>query len=378
MFGFKNSNIYIEGLGIVKSSLKIKNGKFASFEEEKDFIELDDKYIIVPGFIDEHFHGANGSDFMSNKPEDLSNIASSIIKDGVTSFLATTMTMEEEYICNALKNIGEYKSKENEAELLGTHLEGPFISTKYCGAQDPKYIVKANVDQINKYQKLSNNKIKIITLAPEETSDDVIQYATKNNIIVSAGHTNATSSEIENAYNKGLSMTTHTYNAMRGLHHREIGTVGAALLNDGIACELIVDLHHVSENAIKLLYKSKPSDKLILITDSMEARFLENGNYQLGGQDVVVENGTARLKDGTLAGSILHMNDAIRNLKNVCNLSLEEAIDKATINPAKNLKIEKKKGSIALDKDADFVIIDKDLNVYATYVNGKEVYRKMD
>jgi len=376
MFGFKNSNIYIEGLGIVKSSLKIKNGKFASFEEEKDFIELDDKYIIVPGFIDEHFHGANGSDFMSNKPEDLSNIASSIIKDGVTSFLATTMTMEEEYICNALKNIGEYKSKKNEAELLGIHLEGPFISTKYCGAQDPKYIVKANVDQINKYQKLSNNKIKIITLAPEETSDDVIQYATKNNIIVSAGHTNATSSEIENAYNKGLSMTTHTYNAMRGLHHREIGTVGAALLNDGIACELIVDLHHVSENAIKLLYKSKPNDKLILITDSMEARFLENGNYQLGGQDVIVENGTARLKDGTLAGSILHMNDAIRNIKKVCNLSLEEAIDKATINPAKNLKIEKKKGSIALDKDADFVIIDKDLNVYATYVNGKEVYRK--
>ena len=121
MFGFKNSNIYIEGLGIVKSSLKIKNGKFASFEEEKDFIELDDKYIIVPGFIDEHFHGANGSDFMSNKPEDLSNIASSIIKDGVTSFLATTMTMEEEYICNALKNIGEYKSKKNEAELLGIH-----------------------------------------------------------------------------------------------------------------------------------------------------------------------------------------------------------------------------------------------------------------
>ena len=378
MFGFKNSNIYIEGLGIVKSSLKIKNGKFASFEEEKDFIELDDKYIIVPGFIDEHFHGANGSDFMSNKPEDLSNIASSIIKDGVTSFLATTMTMEEEYICNALKNIGEYKNKENEAELLGIHLEGPFISTKYCGAQDPKFIVKAKIEQIKKYQELSNNKIKIITLAPEETSDDVIQYATKNNIIVSAGHTNATAKEIENAYNKGLSMTTHTFNAMRGLHHREIGTVGAALLNDNLACEVIVDLHHVSENAIKLLYKSKPSDKLILITDSMEARFLEAGNYQLGGQDVIVENGTARLKDGTLAGSILHMNDAIRNLKNVCKLTLEEAIDKATINPAKNLKIENKKGSIALGKDADFVIIDKDLNVYATYVNGKEVYRKRD
>lgn len=378
MFGFKNSNIYIDGLGIVKSSLKINDGKFVSFDEEKDFIELDDKYIIVPGFIDEHFHGANGSDFMSNKQDDIANIASSIIKDGVTSFLATTMTMEEDKICEALNNVGKYQIKDNESQLLGIHLEGPFISAKFCGAQDPKFIVKAKIEQIKKYQELSNNKIKIITLAPEETSDDVIEYATKNNIIISAGHTNATAKEIENAYNKGLSMTTHTFNAMRGLHHREIGTVGAALLNDNLACEVIVDLHHVSEDAIKLLYKSKPSDKLILITDSMEARFLEEGNYQLGGQDVIVENGTARLKDGTLAGSILHMNDAIRNLKNVCKLTLEEAIDKATINPAKNLKIENKKGSIALGKDADFVIIDKDLNVYATYVNGKEVYRKRD
>lgn len=376
MFGFKNSNIYIEGLGIKKSSLKIENGKFTSFEEEQDFIELDDKYIIVPGFIDEHIHGANGSDAMDATSKAIHNIASSLPQDGVTSFLATTMTMDEEHIHKSLINIANYSQEENEANLLGIHLEGPFISSKYCGAQDPSKIIKVSEEKIIEYSKLSNNKIKIITLAPEECDNNVYKTLKNLNIIASAGHTNATCKDIKNAIDNGLSMTTHTYNAMRGLHHREIGTVGAALLYDDLACELICDLYHVSEDAIKLLYKSKQADKLILITDSMEARFLKEGMYKLGGQDVKVENGSARLLDGTLAGSILHMNDAIKNFKNVCKTSLEEAIDKATINPARNLNIDAYKGSIAINKDADFVIIDKELNIYATFVNGKLVYKR--
>ena len=374
MFGFKNSNIYVEGQGIIKTNLKIENGKFTSFEKEDNFVELEDKYIIVPGFIDQHIHGANGSDAMDATSKALHNIASSLTKDGVTSFLATTMTMDEEHINNALVNIANYKASDNEANLLGIHLEGPFISPKYCGAQDPSKIIKATPSLIKKYQELANNKIKIITLAPEE-NEDIYEVMKELNIIASAGHTNATCEDIKKAIDKGLSMTTHTYNAMKGIHHREIGTVGAALLYDELACEVICDLHHVSKDAIRLLNKSKPKDKLILITDSMEARFLKDGMYKLGGQDVKVENGTARLLDGTLAGSILHMNDAIKNFQNVCKTPLEEAIDKATINPAKNLKIDAYKGSIALNKDADFVIIDKDLNVYATFVNGKLVYR---
>lgn len=376
MFGFKNSYIYIEGLGIKKSSLKIEDGKFTSFEEETDFVELDDKYIIVPGFIDEHIHGANGSDAMDATNEAIHNIASSLPQDGVTSFLATTMTMDEECIRKSLINIANYSQKENEANLLGIHLEGPFISPKYCGAQDPSKIIKASEEKIKEYSELSNHKIKIITLAPEECDNNVYKTLKELNIIASAGHTNATCKDIKNAIDNGLSMTTHTYNAMKGIHHREIGTVGAALLYDNLNCELICDLYHVSEDAIRLLYKSKQADKLILITDSMEARFLKDGMYKLGGQDVKVENGTARLFDGTLAGSILHMNDAIKNFQNVCNTSLEEAIDKATINPARNLNIDVHKGSIAINKDADFVIIDKELNIYATFINGKLVYKK--
>lgn len=375
MFGFKNSNIYIEGQGIVKSSLQIDNGKFSSFEFNDNFEELNDKYIIVPGFIDEHIHGSNNSDAMDGTKNSLDNISNSIIKEGVTSFLATTMTMPKNDIIKALKNIGNYNNNQG-ATLLGIHLEGPFISPIFAGAQNPENIIKPTKDLILEFIKYSNNKIKIITLAPENTDNEIYQLLKENNITISAGHTDASIKDIKNAMQLGLSMTTHTFNAMRGLHHREIGTVGAVLLYDDLACEVICDLHHVSEDTIKLLYKSKPKDKLILITDSMEAKFLNDGVYSLGGQPVIVKNETARLENGTLAGSILHMNNAIRNIKNVCNLTLEEAIDKATINPAINLKINDKKGSINIGKDADFVIIDKDLNIYRTYVNGKLVYKK--
>lgn len=375
MFGFKNSNVYVEGKGIIKTNLQIEENKFSSFDYLDNLEELDDKYIIVPGFIDEHIHGSNNSDAMDATKDALDNISSSIIKEGVTSFLATTMTMSNDKILSSLENIANYNSI-NGANLLGIHLEGPFISPSFSGAQNKDEIIKPTKETILNYINKSNNKIKIMTIAPENCDNEIYQILKDNNIVISAGHTNATSKDIKNGIQHGLSLTTHTYNAMKGLHHREIGTVGAALLYDELACELICDLHHVSEEAIQLLYKNKPKDKLILITDSMEAKFLEDGNYSLGGQPVIVKNGTARLENDTLAGSILHMNEAIRKLKNVCNLTLEEAIDKATINPAKNLKIDNIKGSINIGKDADFVIIDKDLNIYRTYVNGKLVYKK--
>ena len=375
MFGFKNSNVYIEGKGIIKCSLAIKDNKFYSFDFNETFEELDDNFIIVPGFIDEHIHGANDSDVMDASLYALENMSLVLPKEGVTSFLATTMTMEESKIIAALNNIGDYKISKG-AELLGVHLEGPFISKVFIGAQDKENIVKPTKELIEKFIKASNNKIKVITIAPEETNEDIYKLLKEHNIIISAGHTNATFDEIKKAIDLGLTTMTHTYNVMKGFHHREVGTIGASLLFDELACEVICDLHHSSKEAIQLLYKNKPKDKLILITDSMEAKFLLAGEYSLGGQKVFVKDSTARLIDNTLAGSILHMNDAVRNLKDVCKLSLEEAIDKATINPAKNLRIDKNKGSISLGKDADFVIIDRNLNVYRTYVNGKEVYRK--
>ena len=378
MKGFTNTNIYVEGKGIVKTSLEIEKGKIKTIGKFKDGIELPDNLIVVPGFIDQHIHGANHSDAMYPTEKDILNIATSITQDGVTGFLPTTMTQSVENINKALDNIRKYieKGVEEGAEVLGIHLEGPFVSVKQKGAQPEEYILECSVDAFKKFEKISGNNIKIVTLAYEENGKELTQYLKSKNIVASLGHTSASYDVAAEAVKNGATSFTHCYNAMKGLHHRDAGTLGAAMLHDEAYTELICDLIHVSGPAIKILYKQKPKDKMILVTDSMEAKHLLDGKYQLGGQDVYVKDGAARLESGNLAGSVLKMNDAIRNIKNTLNISLEEAIDFATINPARNLSIDNKKGSIKVGKDADFVIIDKDLNVYETIRAGKTVYKR--
>ncbi len=375
MLSFKDSNIYIEGQGIVRSDLVMNEGKFTSFNA-KEGITLLNHLLIVPGFIDEHMHGANGSDVMDANLNSIHNIATSICKDGVTSFLPTTMTMEKEKIILALKTIEEFKKNQKEgASILGVHLEGPFISKDYKGAQDEKFIEKPTIKAIKEYLDSVPNLIKIITLAYEECDEDVVPYLVNQGIIVSIGHSGCSNDLLKKGFNQGISLSTHTFNAMKGIHHRDIGIPGCVMLHDNVNAELICDLYHVSADAITLLYKMKGKDHLILITDSMEARFLNDGLYHLGGQEVYVKNHTARLKDNTLAGSILNMNQALANVKKTLGINLTSAIDMGSINPARNLKIDQQKGSIALGKDADFVIIDENFNVYATFVNGKLAYQ---
>ena len=374
MKGFKDVRVYKENEGIVKGAIQFENGKISSFDACDELLSLGNKYIVVPGFIDEHIHGANGSDAMYATKKNLENIATSIAQDGVTSFLATTMSMDLNSIKKALKAIGDYESV-NGATILGVHLEGPFISKKYCGAQDPNNIIKADISIVDDLINCSKDKIRIITLAYEETDANVLNYLINHNILINLGHSDSNASQAKEAFKNGANCLTHTYNAMRGIHHRDIGLLGEGLINDDIYCELIADLHHVSADAIKLLYRNKPKDKVLLITDSMEARFLPNGEYELGGQKVYVKDGVATLSNGVLAGSVLRMNDAIRNVKNVLNISLTTAIDLATKNVANHLKLNNK-GSIALGKDADLVVIDDELNVYMTIVNGKIVFQK--
>ena len=268
MKGFKNAIIYKENVGLVKSSIQFENGKISSFEDGNDLLSLDDKLIVVPGFIDEHIHGANGSDVMYATDKDLSNIAKSITKDGVTSFMPTTMSMDISSIKKALNVIGNYSNEEG-ANVIGAHVEGPFISKKYCGAQDPKNIIKSNIGILKDLIDSSNKKIKIITIAPEEIALEVMEYLKDNNILINAGHSDASAMQAVEAFKNGVTCLTHTYNAMRGIHHRDIGLLGEGLIHDEIYAELIADLHHVSSEAIKFLYRNKPSNKIILITDSM-------------------------------------------------------------------------------------------------------------
>lgn len=380
MKGFKNTNIYVAGKGIVKTNLEIKDGKFASFNETSDAIELDDKYIVVPGFIDRHIHGANNSDSMYPTLEDIRNISKTVASEGVSTFLPTTMTQTIENISKALENIANYIENENDkgAYVLGVHLEGPFISKKHKGAQVESCIIPCSVETFKIFEKASRGHIKEVTMAYEENGKELANYLYNKHIVASIGHTDATCEQVIEASKNGVTSATHTYNAMKGLHHREAGTVGGVFLCDNIYSELICDLVHVSKEAIQVLYKNKGQDKITLITDGIEAKHLPDGKYKLGGQDVYVKGKEARLADGTLAGSTLKMNDAIKNMQNVIGLSMEKAIDLATINPAKVLGIDKNKGSIAIGKDADYAIIDKDYNVYMTVANGKVVFNKFN
>lgn len=375
MWGYRNAWIYIEGQGLIKSNMQIDNGKIVSFADHQDLKEISDDYVIIPGFIDEHVHGANGSDAMDEDKTAITNIAFSVAQDGVTSFLATTMTMEQARIEKALKNIDRYmKSEQKSAKVIGVHLEGPFISKKYCGAQDPHYIVKPSVTILEKYRSLAD--IKMVTFAVEEADNEFLEYLLQNDICPSLGHSDASAQEAAFAFSHNVDCITHTYNAMRGIHHRDIGVVGEAFLNDDVYCEVICDLHHVSKEALQLLYKMKGPHKIILITDSMEARFLEDGKYSLGGQEVYVANGMATLKNGVLAGSVLKMNEAIKNIYETLEIDFTTAIDMATINPARHLKIDDKVGSLKIGKDADFVIMKKDFTIIATYSKGQLIYQK--
>lgn len=376
MKGFKNTWIVTEK-GLEKTSLTYDEKFVTIGKNEEGLQELPEEYVVVPGFIDEHVHGAAGSDAMDGTMEDLGKIANALASEGTTAFLATTMTQSPENITKALKAVKAYRelSPESGAEILGVHLEGPFISKDFVGAQPIEYVAKPSVEVFKKYQDASGDCVRIVTLAPEvEESTELIKYLVSQNIVASIGHTNATYADVKKAVEAGATNLTHTYNAMKPLHHREVGTVGSGLLFDELNCECICDGIHVSGPAIQLLHKNKPADKMTLITDAMRAKHMPDGVSELGGQVVIVKNGEARLENGTLAGSVLKMNNAVKNVMKFLNLPLEEVVKLASQNPAKNLGVFDQMGSIKEGKRADFVILDKDLNVVQTVRNGKVIY----
>lgn len=383
MKGFKNANVYVEGKGVIKTNIGVENGKIAYIGDDESLIttpyDYDGSSIVVPGFIDQHIHGAAGADAMDGTVDALSTIAQAVASEGTTSFLATTMTQSPENILKAMDAVKVYMDSNFTcgAKVLGIHLEGPFISNKHVGAQPLEYVANPDVDVFDKYYNASGKAIKIVSLAPEvDGAKELISHLDKLGVVASAGHTDAGYNDIESAIKSGLKNVTHTYNAQKALHHREIGTVGSAMLFDELNAEAICDTIHLSVPAIKLLIKNKPHDKLTLITDSMRAKHLSDGISELGGQEVIVKNGEARLKNGALAGSILKMNDAIKNVVEKCGVNFTDAIDFATANPAKNLGLYDQIGSIALNKNADFAVLDKDYSVRLTVREGIVVYSK--
>ncbi|MBT2737453.1 N-acetylglucosamine-6-phosphate deacetylase [Bacillus sp. ISL-7] len=384
----KRIQVYAEDILIENGFIKINNGKIVEIgsmeelenENEFEVIELPGHYKAIPGLIDVHIHGVNGADTMDATKEALDTMVTALPKEGTTSFLATTMTQEGKQIENALINAAQYieKQKPNgKAEILGLHLEGPFVNAKRAGAQPIQHIIDPDLALFQKWQNLTNGNIKLVTLAPERPGGlEMIRYLKSNGIIASIGHTDATFDEVDQAIDAGANHVTHLFNQMRGLHHREPGVVGAAFLRDELKAEIIVDGVHVRPEMVKLAFKQKQSEGLILITDSMRAKCLKNGKYDLGGQEVTVRNGKAVLEDGTLAGSILKLGHAVKNIIAYTSCPLEDAIEMASVNPAKQLNMYDRKGSIAVGKDADIVILDEQLEVYMTLCHGAIAFNR--
>ena len=381
MKGFKNVKAYVRGEGIVRADIGIENGRIAEINGASriDEVLFDcGELLLVPGFLDTHIHGAGGADVMDGTRSALSVMSETLVKEGTTAFLATTMTQSEDNMSAALSAVADCASSAPcGARILGANSEGPFVSTEYAGAQPREYIVAPSVALFDKLNAAAKGTIKIATVAPENDVDfSLIEHLKKLGVISSVGHSAATESVVRDGIRRGLSRVTHTFNAQSALRHREIGVAGSALLYDELYCELIADGIHVSPSAMRLLLKNKPHDKVVLITDSMRAKGMPDGVYELGGQTVNVHGGKATLADGTLAGSVLKMNIAVKNIAEKCGEDICAALDLATYNPAASIGIADEYGSIKIGCLADFTLLDDDFDVVMTAVDGRVVYVK--
>jgi len=343
-----------------------------SDSDNVEIIDAKDAYVSA-GFIDLHIHGSGGADVMDATPEALEILSKTLVQTGTTSFLATTMTMSPKDIDKALQNIQNHAKDVTGANIVGIHLEGPFINVQKHGAQDEAYVQKPNLSLIENYM----DEIKMITFAPEvEGAEDFIKYLSKNhpNILLSIGHSDASYEQSKQSFNWGVSHATHLFNAMNPYHHRKPGIVGAVFDTD-VTCDIIADLIHTHPTVLELVYKVK-GNKLMLITDAMRAGCMKCGTYDLGGRKVDVSEGKALLEDGTLAGSVLTMNQAMDNMIKHTNMSFVEVVNAVTKVPAQKLGVNK--GELKKGYDSDIVIFDENFNIITTIINAEVKYQCLD
>jgi len=374
----ENGRIYTEEEIIERGYIIVKDDKITDvgkgdYEGALTTYDAQGQHVL-PGFIDIHMHGGYGEDAMDASYDGLKHLAESLLSEGTTSFLATTMTQSDENITKALENIIEYQKQQNvlkAADIVGIHLEGPFISEHKVGAQNPAYVQRPSIKKVQQFQKTANNQIKVITFAPEVEGAHETLEALHDQIRFSIGHTVATFDETNEAVARGAKHVTHLYNAGTPFEHREPGVFGAAWTNDTLSTELIVDGIHSHPTAIQIAYKQKGNTRFFLITDAMRAKGMPDGEYDLGGQNVIVKGSEARLASGALAGSILKMNEGLKNLIQYTGDSLDNLWRVTSLNQAIALNIESQKGSLKAGKDADIVIVDDEITVQTTIKAGE-------
>jgi len=358
--------------------LEIIDGKFGQFFKERtkqagEVIDYSGRWI-APGLVDTHIHGFLKADVMDNKPETIyQRMSEGLLSCGVTSFLPTTLTAQKDFLEKVVKGIGDNYAKATGAKIRGIYLEGPFFTEAHKGAQNPLYMRNPSVEEFNEWQTAAGGLIKKIGIAPErENSINFIKEITKSGVVVALGHSDATYAETMEAVAAGASSWVHAYNGMRGLTHREPGILGAVFSTKGNYAELICDGHHVHPKACQILMDAVSRENVALVTDCMRAGGEEDGEYTLGEFKVLVKDGAARLETGNLAGSVLKLNEALKNVVDWNIATCAEAINMASLFPARSCQIEDKCGKIAAGLAADFIVLNPDLSLVATYLDGQK------
>ncbi len=362
----KSCDIYTPLRMIKSGSILIQGEKIAKVGQVDDSeippgtkIFNCEKKIAVPGFIDIHLHGGGGVDFLDSSPDSIVKALKVHLKNGTTSLLPSIMTTSHKYALDTIRAFIDIKrSIPDIPDIIGLNLEGPYISMEKSGAHRTQYIRKPSLTEIQEYIKASEGNIKIMTLAPEiEGANDIIHYLSKQDIIPAAGHTNANYEQSQQAVNSGVRLATHLFNAMRGIAHREPGAAGALLLNDNVYTEAVADGIHLHPSILDLITRVKPLEKVILVTDASKY--------------YGISQGASFTRDGKLFGSTTALSLALKNMMQFTGMTLEKILRMVTINPAKLLKVENKKGLLKKGSDADVVIMDKEMNLSDVFFRGK-------
>jgi len=362
-----------------KGYLEIVDGKFGQYyktlpDEKANIIDQSGKWI-APGLVDTHIHGFKNHDVMDNDVQGINEISEGLLSCGVTSFLPTTLTSSRKHLKDVAKMLGEVKGSETGAKIQGIYFEGPFFTEEHKGAQNPSYFSDPDIDTFHEWQEASGGIIKKIALAPERDGvEDFVKQVSDEDVVVSLGHSSATFQQASSAVEAGANVFVHAYNGMSGLNHREPGMVGALLTLNDVYAELICDGYHVHPKAAELVIQKMGYDRVSLITDCMMAGGMPDGDYILGEFPVVVKEGTARMKEGNLAGSILKLKEGVKNVVDWNIATPEQAVTMGSLVPAISSNIDDSCGKIKKGRAADFIVLNPDMTLNATYLDGQERY----
>lgn len=370
-------NGIVEGAALLFEKRILGLADPSALPEEIETIDARGGYV-TPGLIDMHIHGYMGEDASDGSWEGLLTMARGVAQNGVTAFLPTTMTVSYEALRKAYEQIrrgmGESLHEDwTGAAIVGCNSEGPFINASKKGAQAGEHVRVGDAAFLKEYADV----IRVFTIAPEVVGnlDCIREISRDTSMLISMGHTAATFAQAQAGIEAGVRHVTHLFNAQTGLLHRDPGVVGAALLDGRVSCELIADTFHVNAALFPLVAHCK-GDNLVLITDCTRAGGMPDGEYTLGGQPIFVKGIECRLADGTIAGSVLKLNEAVRNMVQNTSLPVHEVIDMASLNPARRIGLSAAKGSLEGGKDADIAVMDENFNVKLTLLGGRIIYRR--